>query len=68
MWGFSTYESGVKFMSNAISTLSTTVSSDALWGVFGSAVPYIGVVVLVGFGFFLVRRMIKGVSKGKAKI
>lgn len=55
-------------MTNAISTLSTTVSADALWGVFANAVPYIGVVVLVGFGFYLVRRMIKGVSKGKAKI
>lgn len=55
-------------MANAISTLSTTVSSDALWGVFSTAVPYIGIVVLVGLGFYLVRRMIKGVSKGKAKI
>lgn len=55
-------------MGNAVSTLSTTVSSDALWGVFGQAVPYIGVVVLVGLGFYLIRRMIKGVSKGKAKI
>lgn len=55
-------------MSNAISTLSSTVSADALWGVFGDAIPYVGVVVLVGLGFYLVRRMIKGVSKGKAKI
>lgn len=55
-------------MTNAISTLSTTVSSDALWGVFNTAIPYISVVVLVGFGFFLVRRMIRGVSNGKAKI
>lgn len=55
-------------MNEAITSLSTTVSSDALWGVFASAVPYIGVVVLVGFGFFLIRRMIKGVSKGKAKV
>lgn len=55
-------------MVNAVSALSTTVSADALWGVFGNAVPYIGVVVIVGFGFYLVRRMIKGVSKGKARI
>lgn len=55
-------------MTNAISTLSATVSSDALWGVFGNCIPYIGVVVLVGLGFYLVRRMIKGVSKGKARI
>ena len=55
-------------MENAVSALSTTVSADALWGVFGTAIPYIGVVVLVSFGFFLVKRMIKGVSRGKAKI
>lgn len=55
-------------LNNAIETLSTTVSSDALWGVFANAVPYIGVVVLVGFGFYLIRRMIKGVSKGRARI
>lgn len=55
-------------MSTAINTLSTTVSSDALWGVFNTAIPYIGVVVLVGFGFYLIRKMIKGVANGKAKI
>lgn len=61
-------EGGATGMANAISTLSTTVSSDALWGVFAQTVPYIGVVVLVGFGVYLIRRMIKGVSKGKARI
>ena len=55
-------------MNDAITSLSTTVSADSLWGVFNSAIPYIGVVVLVGFGFYLVRKMIKGVSHGKAKI
>lgn len=55
-------------MSNAVNTLASTVTADALWGVFADAVPYISVVVLVAFGFYLVRRMIKGVSKGKAKV
>lgn len=55
-------------MNTAVSTLATTVSADALWGVFANAIPYISVVVLVGFGFYLVRRMIRGISKGKAKI
>lgn len=55
-------------MANAVSTLATTVSSDALWGVFANAIPYISVVVLVAFGFYLIRRMLKGLSKGKAKI
>lgn len=55
-------------MTNAVGTLASTVTADALWGVFADAVPYISVVVLVAFGFGLVRRMIRGVSKGKAKI
>ena len=55
-------------MTNAIGALSNTVSSDALWGTFGECVPYIGIVVLVALGFYFIRRMIKGVSKGKAKV
>lgn len=55
-------------MENAVSNLATTVSADALWGVFADAIPYISVVVLVAFGFYLIRRMIKGVSKGKVKV
>lgn len=55
-------------MSNTVSSLASTVSADALWGVFGDAIPYISVVVLAGFGFYLIRRMIKGLSKGKARV
>ena len=55
-------------MSNAVSNLATTVSSDALWGVFGNSISYISVVILFAFGFYLIRRMLKGLSKGKAKI
>lgn len=55
-------------MENAISALTTTVSANSLWGVFADAVPFIGIVVVVGLGFYLVRKMIKGVSKGKTKI
>lgn len=55
-------------MENAVSSLATTVNAGSLWGVFNDAIPFISVVVLVGFGFYLVRRMIKGLGKGKAKI
>ncbi len=55
-------------MQNAVSVLASTVTADALWGVFADAVPYISVVVLVSFGFYLVRRMVKGVSKAKARL
>ena len=52
----------------AVNTLSSTVTADALWGVFGNAVPYISIVILVAFCFYLIRRMLKGLSKAKAKI
>lgn len=61
-------EGGASGMANAVNSLSTTVNAGSLWGVFADAIPFISVVVLVGFGFYLVRRMIKGLSKGKAKI
>lgn len=38
-------------MANAINTLSSTVSADALWGVFNTAVPYIAVITLFAFGW-----------------
>lgn len=55
-------------MEAAVNTLATTVTADSLWGVFANAVPYVAIVVVVAFGFYLIRRMIKGLSKGKAKI
>ena len=55
-------------MENTVTALATAVNAASLWSVFNSAIPFISVVVLVGFGFYLVRRMIKGVAKGKAKI
>lgn len=55
-------------MNTAVSSLATSVNAATLWGVFNDAVPYISVVVVVGFGFYLIRRMIKGLGKGKAKI
>lgn len=55
-------------MENTVTALATTVNAASLWGVFEDAIPFISVIVLVGFGFYLVRRMIKGVAKGKARI
>lgn len=55
-------------MENTISALATTVNEASLWGVFNNCIPFISVVVLVGFGFYLVRKMVKGVAKGKARI
>lgn len=52
-------------MGNVISSLTTTLSADNLWGVIGNAVPLIGVVTLVALGFYLVRRAVKKLSKAK---
>lgn len=58
----------VNGMQTAISTLESTVSADALWGVFNTAVPYIAVITLFAFGFYIVRKLIKHIAKGKAGI
>lgn len=50
-------------MNAVITSLTTTLSADNLWGVFANAVPLIGVVTLVALGFFLVRRAVKKLSK-----
>lgn len=55
-------------MDTAVNTLATTVNAASLWGVFNSAVPFVSVVVLVSMGFYIVRRMLKGVSTTKTRI
>ena len=50
-------------MTAVITSLTTTLSADNLWAIFGTAVPLIGVVTLVALGFFLVRRAVKKLSK-----
>lgn len=55
-------------MAEVITKLTTTLSADALWGVFGEVVPIIGITVLVALGFYLVRKAIKKASKAKAGV
>lgn len=55
-------------MANAVGTLVTTVSADSLWGVFAEAIPFIGVVVIASFGLYHIKRMLKGIAKGRVKI
>lgn len=50
-----------------ITALVAGITPAALWGSLATAVPFIVVVVLVAFGYRIVRRLISGVSKGKAK-
>ena len=59
---------GSSGMSAVVTKLTTTLSAENLWGVFGEAVPIIGVTVLVALGFYLVRKAIKKASKAKAGV
>lgn len=52
-------------MNAVITSLTSTLSAENLWGVIGQAVPLIGVVTLFGLGFFLVRRAVKKLGKAK---
>lgn len=55
-------------MENVITATTTALSSDKLWGVIGNIVPILAIAVLVGLGFYLFRKITKGMAKGKAKI
>lgn len=55
-------------MDNVITELTTTVSAANLWGIIGSAVPLIAVVVLFALGYRIVRKALKGTSKGKVSM
>lgn len=61
-------EEGVTGMGNVISSLTTAISTENLWGAVGSAVPLIAVAVLFALAFGVVRRLIKGISNRKAKV
>lgn len=55
-------------MANVVTKLTTSLSANNLWAVFGDAVPLIAVVTLVALGFYLVRRQIKKMSKMKGGV
>lgn len=54
-------------MESAINTISTSITADALWGQVGAIMPFVSVIVLFGFGFVLVKRLLnaKKIQKGK---
>lgn len=51
-------------MGGVVSILSNDVGANQFWNIFIYAIPFILVVVLVVFGFFIIRRLTKKESKG----
>lgn len=53
---------------NAISSLVENVGISSIWDTFSISLPYVSVVVLAGFGFYLIFHNIKELSKGREKM
>lgn len=52
-------------MENTVSVINSTITTAALWQTVGQVVPIALTVTLFALGFYLVRRQLKKVSKGK---
>lgn len=59
---------GAGGMSGWISSFQSTWNSASMWGELTQAAALIGLVVVFAFGYRVVRRVISGASRGKAKI
>ena len=55
-------------MDTVVTSLTTQLSAANLWGVVNSVMPYIGISVLFGLGFYLVKRAIKKTRNAKGGI
>lgn len=54
-------------MNGAVSDLVENVGISQIWDIFDTGIGFVGVVVLVAFGIFLIVLAIKKVSKGKSE-
>lgn len=55
-------------MSGWIDAFKSTWNTGSMWGELTAAAGLIGLVVVFVFGYRIVRKLVKGVSKGKANI
>lgn len=55
-------------MSGLVSALGDAITLDSLIGTITSFIPVVGVVLGFSFAYFVLRRIIKGAGKGKARI
>lgn len=51
-----------------VTALQTNVTATALWSNLAPAAPIVGVGILVGFGYMVLRRSVKGIGRGKGAI
>jgi hypothetical protein len=58
-------EGGPVGMEAVITSLTTSLSANALWGVVGSVVPFLAISILFGLGFYLVKRILNKTKRAK---
>lgn len=59
---------GATGMSSVITSLTSTLSAENLWGIVGNVVPILGISVLFGLGFYLVKKILNKVKKAKGGV
>lgn len=59
-------EASAQGMSGIVSQLTTGVTSAGLFGTVGEIFPFIIVMIGFAFGYKVLRKVVKGASKGKA--
>lgn len=50
-----------------VTALTTAITPTALWAALAEVAPFIGIVVIFAFSYRILRRLVSGASKGKAK-
>lgn len=55
-------------MNAVITSITTALSADNLWGIVGNIVPILAISVLFGLGFYLVKRILNKVKRARGGI
>lgn len=55
-------------MSNVASALESAITPSALWGQITPLIVFVGIMVVFAFGYYILRRVTKGATKGKARV
>lgn len=61
-------EAGTGGMSQIVSSLTSGITSAGLFGTVAEIMPFIVIMIGFAFGYKVLRKVVKGASKGKAAI
>lgn len=61
-------ETGVQGMTGIVSSLTSGITSAGLFGTVAEIMPFIVIMIGFAFGYKVLRKVVRGASKGKAAI